>query len=89
MTAEAASAITSFLRSLELGGGELQLADLSSGELLADLLLMIDGFQLEKSKLRRESGNWAAGLNNIKLLLRLLDDYYERVLRKALPVHDI
>lgn len=48
MTLEAANAITSFLRNLELGTNGLQLADLAGGEVLADLLAMIDGFELEK-----------------------------------------
>lgn len=53
MTAEAASAIISFLRSFNLGGSELQLASLSNGEVLAELLLLADGFHLENDKIQR------------------------------------
>jgi hypothetical protein len=48
MNEEAILAIKSFVISLGLGSSKMSLSDLADGDILVDMLCMIDGFPLEK-----------------------------------------
>jgi len=83
-------AIIDWVNTFDLPEPCKELAQLSDGNVLADILCEICPSYFEQDVLNKEvTGNWALAAGNIRKLLRMLDGYFTTILHKRIDTSHI